>query len=641
MVRYIYLDVASLFILALLVFSSIYRKMYTRKSSRLLIVVITSCFIASVFDILSCYPDKFGYKSLYAITAIHFLFVNIIPLLYISYIMSLINLDNSPKNKNKFYTLLALPLVALIILLLINPALKHDYSIFYYTKDNVYHRGTLIYSLYLLVFIYIIIGSILMIKFRRFFNKTQVISLLSIFPIITICVIIQTFKSKFLVELFGVTLSLLLIQIVNERQEIIIDKLTGLNSKKSFLDEIKRSYEFNLDYYVILLKINNFNEIFTLFDYEEARLYIKEMSSIYDKHYKDISDYKTFYLDNGIYAMVLKDKDMAKRISQSLINDLAQINKSNTEYRPNPSICIINTPNDFNTFDLFLSFISNYYSKIVFNDKLTFIKDVKENKDFIILSNIDEIINTAIAEDEFEVYYQPIINMKNKSYNSAEALVRLISKKYGFISPGLFIPYAEKADLVTKIDFIVIEKVLSFIASESFKELDLSYIEINLSMVDCMNPNLAPRIIELMEQYKVDPKYVNLEITESYESLDDETSKKNIKDLEQYGIKFSLDDYGTGYSNIERFARYPINIVKIDKSLVDSANQDSMKIVLKNTFKLISELKRKTVVEGVETIEQAQMFEEFGCDYIQGFYFSRPLPLIDFIEFVKTNNKKG
>ena len=156
-------------------------------------------------------------------------------------------------------------------------------------------------------------------------------------------------------------------------------------------------------------------------------------------------------------------------------------------------------------------------------------------------------------------------------------------------------------------------------------------------MVDCMNPNLASKIIEMMEQYKISPDQINLEITESYDSLDDETSKKNIKDLEDYGIKFSLDDYGTGYSNIERFARYPINIVKIDKSLVDSAHQESMKIVLKNTFKLISELKRKSVVEGVETVEQAKMFEEFGCDYIQGYYFSKPLPLIDFISFIKKN----
>ena len=158
-------------------------------------------------------------------------------------------------------------------------------------------------------------------------------------------------------------------------------------------------------------------------------------------------------------------------------------------------------------------------------------------------------------------------------------------------------------------------------------------------MVDCMNPNLASRIIELMENYKIDPSNINLEITESYDNIDDEISKKNINELEKYGIKFSLDDYGTGYSNIERFSRYPINIVKIDKSLVDSADKESMKIVLKNTFKLISELKRKSVVEGVETLEQAKMFEEFGCDYIQGYYFSKPLPLVDFINFIRKNNK--
>ena len=182
------------------------------------------------------------------------------------------------------------------------------------------------------------------------------------------------------------------------------------------------------------------------------------------------------------------------------------------------------------------------------------------------------------------------------------------------------------------------KKVFKFIASEEFIKLGLDYIEINLSMVDCMDNTLADRIIGLMKEYNISPRSINLEITESYDSLNNEASRDNINKLEQYGINFSLDDYGTGYSNIERFSKFPIKIVKIDKSLVDLANEESMKMVLKNTFKLISELRRETVVEGVETEEQVVMFEELGCNYIQGYYFSKPLPLNDFITFIGDKN---
>ena len=117
----------------------------------------------------------------------------------------------------------------------------------------------------------------------------------------------------------------------------------------------------------------------------------------------------------------------------------------------------------------------------------------------------------------------------------------------------------------------------SIISSNEFKNLGLEYIEINLSMVDCMDKTLSNRIIRLMQDYDIDPKLINLEITESYDSLNNEISRDNIKKLEAYGINFSLDDYGTGYSNIERFSKFPIKIVKIDKSLVDEETDNFIK----------------------------------------------------------------
>ena len=641
MVRYMYMDLAAFLLLAILIGFGLYRKMYVQKSSKMFLAVMILCMIASVFDIFSVFPGLLGYTGLWICTTGYFIFRNFMPVAYLAYVMVFTDPNREKKLKIKYTILMLIPYVIVFTLLLVNPILPNNISIFYYTSDLSYERGPLIYLLYLNSVVYMIVGVLWIIRYRKFFEVSELITLIAIFPLSILSVVIQMIKKELLVELFVTSLDLVLVQVVIERQEVLVDQRTGLKSKKLFVDIIKRSYEFKRDCYIILLNISNYNEIYNLFNYDDAREYISKLSQSLQRNYKNNNQsYEAFYIDVGTFALVYNDSDAAYLASYKLLNDLTNNKLSKTKYHPDPCICIINSPNDFDTYEKLLAFTSNFSSKFNLNDRITVISDVKNDMNFIITNNIDEIIDTALEEDEIEVYYQPIINMQEKKFKSAEALIRIISKKYGFINPALFIPYAEKNGKISEIDSVVMKKVFEFISSNEFKNLGLEYIEINLSMVDCMDNTLANRIIRLMQDYDIDPKLINLEITESYDSLNNEISRDNIKKLEAFGINFSLDDYGTGYSNIERFSKFPIKIVKIDKSLVDSANEESMKLVLKNTFKLISELNRETVVEGVETEEQVVMFEEFGCNYIQGYYFSKPLPLNDFISFIEEKKEK-
>ena len=639
MVRYMYLDVAAFLVLLLMVIFGIYRKMYVQKSSKIFMVFMIICMVTSLFDIASVFPNLLGYNGVWIATTGYFILRALMPVIYLMYIMVLTD-PNREKRLSKRYLILMLgPYTLILILLLINPILPNNACVFYYTPDLVYERGALVAFIYVCAAIYMIVGVVWILKYRKFFEKPEFIAIIAIFPLSLLSVLIQMVRKELLVELFVTSLALILVQVIIERQEVLIDSRTGLKSKKLFLDYIKRSYAFKRECYIVLINISNFLEIYNLVNYDESRKYILHISSILQKKYKNIdSSYETFNIEFGTYALIFKTKDEAIDASNKILDDLSNDKFANTKYHPDVSICIINSLNDFQSYEKLLIFTSSFYSKFNLSERITIIDDVKNDNNFIITNNIDEIIDTALEEDEIEVYYQPIINMKEKKFKSAEALVRLNSKKYGFINPVLFIPYAEKNGKISDIDTIVMKKVFKFISSDEYKNLGLDYIEINLSMVDCMDNTLADRIISLMKEYNIDSKSINLEITESYDSLNNEASKENIKKLEAYGINFSLDDYGTGYSNIERFSKFPIKIVKIDKSLVDLANEESMKLVLKNTFKLISELNRETVVEGVETEEQVVMFEELGCNYIQGFYYSKPLPLNDFISFIESKS---
>ncbi len=642
MVRYMYMDVAAFLLLFLMVIFGFYRKMYVQKSSKIFMLEMFVCMGACLFDIFSVFPDFVGLTGSWICTTGYFILRASMPVIYLGYVMAFTDPNREKRVIKKYLIIMVIPYLLLVALLLINPLLPNNLSVFYYTdgvKGIVYERGPLITLAYLGSAVYLIAGIIWIVKYYKFFEKPELIAIIAIFPLTLVSVIIQMVRKELLVELFVTSLALVLVQVVIERQEVLIDPRTGLKSKKLFKDYIKRSYAFKRNSYVILINVSNFNEIYNLVSYDESRKYILNISSMLQKKYKIIdSNYETFNIDSGTYALLFNNLDSAVKTSEVVLSDLSNNRFANTKYHPDVNICIISSPDDFESEDKLLLFASNFYSRFNMNNKITLIKDIKNDNNFIITNNIDEIIDTALEEDEIEVYYQPIINMKNKKFKSAEALVRLNSKKYGFINPGLFIPYAEKNGRISDIDTVVMKKVFKFIASEEFIKLGLDYIEINLSMVDCMDNTLADRIIGLMKEYNISPKSINLEITESYDSLNNEASRDNIHKLEQYGINFSLDDYGTGYSNIERFSKFPIKIVKIDKSLVDLANEESMKMVLKNTFKLISELRRETVVEGVETEEQVVMFEELGCNYIQGYYFSKPLPLNDFITFIGDKN---
>lgn len=637
MVRYMYLDAAAIFVLLIIMIANIARKMYFEKTSKIFLGIIIVCILAAIFDIISVYPKTIGITGLWISTTGYFIFRNLTSFVYILYIMSLTDSDREARTKRKFYMLLAIPYAIVFILIAINPILPNSFCVFRFELvDGVYKyiRGNAIYALYGISVIYIIVGIVWVIKYRKYFTIAETISVSAIFPITLITLAIQSYNNKYLVELFGSALALLLAQIIIERQEILVDKKTGLSSKKVFIDVTRKNFDHNRNKSIALINLANYNELYNLLTFDEADKYLIDFSKQIDTQYRDINQaYKSFYFGSGLFSLVVDNEKTTLEIAEKLLHNVA--NRSTyIGFNPNISICIIDLLTDFDKYDDLLLFTSNYRSKITFHDNITLIRNIKNDKNFIIMNNIDSIIDTAIKNHEFEVFYQPIINMKEKKFKSAEALVRLISEEYGFISPGAFIPYAEKNGMISTIDSIVMEKVFQFISSPIFKDLGLDYIEINLSMVDCMDATLSYRIISLMKKYNIDPSKINLEITESYDSLENVNSKTNIKKLEEYGIKFSLDDYGTGYSNIDRFTKFPIKIVKIDKSLVDSSNEDNMKMVLKTTFKLIQELHRETVVEGVETEEQAKLFEEFGCDFIQGYYFSKPLPLTSFVEFI-------
>ena len=268
---------------------------------------------------------------------------------------------------------------------------------------------------------------------------------------------------------------------------------------------------------------------------------------------------------------------------------------------------------------------------------MCYARDIIKSKSFAIEAHLEEIIDKAIKNNHIEMYYQPIYDVKNNAFHAAEALVRINDPKYGIISPSIFIPAAESLGLIIPLGDIILEQVFKFISNNDINALGIEYIEINLSVAQCIESVLPNKIEALEKKYNINPSQVNLEITETtFEHISD-IIVDNITKLISMGYSFSLDDYGIGYSSVQRVNSIPFKLIKIDKSMLDEANTASGIKLLEHTIRMMQSINKQIVCEGAESIEQINMLKNMNCDYIQGFYFSKPIPSKDFIIFLKKN----
>lgn len=263
-------------------------------------------------------------------------------------------------------------------------------------------------------------------------------------------------------------------------------------------------------------------------------------------------------------------------------------------------------------------------------------KDQLVMKDVERIHKIRGLLHKAILEDGFDVFYQPIYSTHTKRIVSAEALVRLKdTQTIGFVSPEEFIPIAEQTGLISAIGEIVFEKVCSFMKEYQVEEMGIEYIEVNLSTIQCMEDDLIDKITSIMEKYSIRPEQINLEITETAKINSMEYVRSNMNYLKQKRISFSLDDYGSGNANLNYLLEFRFDIAKIDKFVLWNAFQNPKYMeTLECTIQMLKQLGVRMVMEGVETEEQKKKLEELKCDYFQGYYFSRPLPPEQFINYL-------
>jgi len=308
-----------------------------------------------------------------------------------------------------------------------------------------------------------------------------------------------------------------------------------------------------------------------------------------------------------------------------------------------PAMAVLHCPEDADTLDNVVDLMDYSLNELVENSDVLLLRAseksvAKKQREGQVL----QVLTKAVHEDGFEIYYQPIYEVERKKFTSAEALVRMKNTEIGFVGPDEFIPLAEKNGMILELGEFVFKNVCKFIKENQIWKYGVEQIHINLSVVQCMQENLAEKFLNIMKELELPSEFIKLEVTETAAVVSSACLSMNMNALVDQGVKFALDDYGTGFSNAVSLIEYPYNTIKIDKSVVWAAmDNENAKKVLKHSISMLKSLEMNIVAEGVETLEQANELAEMGCDFFQGFYYSKPIPGEAFLEFVKKQIKQS
>lgn len=425
--------------------------------------------------------------------------------------------------------------------------------------------------------------------------------------------------------------------------EFYKDSITGLLNKEAFEQFATSQIGKKGNKAVYLIKLKNYEYLKDNYNDFALLSVIKQLADDILEYVKQPSVY---YLGIGRYVIIINKKD--KFVEEDFLSKLRErlevpFELGDAGVYMSMFVAVMNLEDGRISKENFYKYITacdeiKYRSKesieLVYSDAVGMDKLQRYR-------NVEDAIERALAEEEFEMYYQPIYSTKDERIISAEALIRLKDRVLGYVSPDEFIPISENNGKILEISEFVLDNVFRFVGEGHMEEIGLQFVEVNLSVMQCMDKNLVDRLQYYIEKYQVDPRHINLEITETAASYDEERLKKQLFKMKNLGFHFSLDDYGTGYSNLVRVLEYPVDIIKLDKSIVWSAFYEANNfIMLRNLISMFHDVKRKIVAEGIETEEQVKRLKELECDYLQGYYYSKPVNAEAFCEYVKKYNNR-
>jgi len=624
-----------------------YKHLRRGKSGRLYLSYLVLILVQAVCDLLTQgllyggIESEFERVKIFVFHSFSYVVRALLAVNFLTFLFSFFHKNYLLRNKG-FISLMSVPLAFSAVLVIVN---AFNHFMFDVTAEDgiVSSYWSAVYILSGLVDL--VPGCLFLLKASKSVPIEKWVTLVCCYGMELLLTLVLVFYPFFSLEAAVSTVEGILILCLVLHPEELIDQDSGLQNELAFTEEMSKVYYSKQFVQVCFVKMYNL-EVYRTYVGEEE--YIRELNRIEVYLQKILgTDLKLrsseIYFEAPDLFCIISDNTKLKagEVFPPILSHLKlEEENDGKDYGVREfAASLINVPKDASDLKELLTMakvFTNFVGDVPYVEGRT----LSLSKDFYVYCHIREILISALQNDLFRMVYQPIYHVKEGRFASAEALLRLQDPTYGNIPPSLFVVEAEKRGLMRAIGQVVLEKVYRFISTHDLSKLGISFIEINLSVQQCLDSHLCEIVDSLAEKYHVSSKNVNFEITESLFASRATVMNENLRHLAEEGYTFSLDDYGTGYSNLERICELPLSLIKFDKSLVDASDNKKGKSILKGGISMMKKMNFSVIVEGVETEQKKDDVIAIGADRIQGFYYSRPLEEDAYVSFMEKQKEK-
>jgi EAL domain-containing protein (putative c-di-GMP-specific phosphodiesterase class I) len=627
-------EIAAVILSLAVLFNFFRKKLVNTRLTKIFFMLIIDVLLMSVTDLIAIYLNERITENIlwlcYLMNIFYYLFNASFSMIFYDCIRTSLsgNLVRSKFKTVRYFT----PIGVTILAILSSPWL---HTIFYFDEELNFVIGWGYIAMYIVAAIYLLSAVYKIILLRK---EATLVQRYTVYFYITMCVIaavIQANNSSLVIIGFIESVSTMMVFLTLVNPTNYFDKEMDVLNLQAFRDVFEQHKFKKKSFRIIGIQMIGIRFLIETIGLENKQEILRRFSF---KLKNACGKYQLFRVSGSrIYVYIPDDDKIEKQLIEKIHKVFEEsITMGDFRISLTEHIAIYKFPDDASEIadveDLIRTTLSSIFDEepgtVVHVEKNVLAKKSRELQ-------ILQVMKKAVRRGDFYVVYQPIYSFEQNRFTTAEALVRLENDELGEVSPEEFIPIAERNGMILQIGEFVFETVCRFVLHHKIWEKGIEYIHVNLSVIQCMQEKLADQLFRIMDLYNLDYRYINLEVTESAAIASSDVLMDNMARLIERNMNFSLDDFGTGFSNTATLIKYPFHTIKLDKGMVwDAMHNKKAEIILKNTIEMVKMLNMEIVAEGAETPEQVDKLREMGVDFVQGFYYSKPISRDDFLQLL-------
>ena len=562
-------------------------------------------------------------------TTIFYLFQALLPYTLLCYIMTL--------HDNKLISVKKMLLAGLATILLVSIVLTNPFTekLFYFDVSAGYVEGPWYRLMYYSALFHLAVILILVISWRKEFGSRKIKVILDILILCGCGVMVQLLYYPLLMTGFGMSLGILALFLTINNPNANRDSLTGVYNHLYLTRRSDELIAAGKSFHIItiyLYQLKHINKVAGV----EGGDYILQLTA---KKLEELCGSRVFRITGKrflVLTMSLQEYEYyITQIKKRFETDM-QLDADSSKPAMPVILSGIVYGQKLGTSGLMLEYAEYLESLSMQNGMIEVIQDDQQTMDgFLYNKKVEQYLHTAIAQDLFEVYYQPVYSTAKNDFVTLEALSRLHHPELGWIAPDVFIQIAEKNHMIEQITDLQFKRVCMFINEHRDLMKKLFNIKVNLSSLDLMRSDCSSHFIRMMDDMDIHHDWIQFEITETVATEYNAGLGMVIDGFMAAGVRLCLDDFGSGYANLNTVMRLPFSAIKIDRTLLfDICNDKKRAMFYQSIVETFHRMGYVIVSEGVETEEEMSLLSSWGVDMIQGYYFSRPLPVDELLKLL-------